>query len=148
VPLPSFTKTGDLPPGIHRATLRETLERFGTDFPRRKILALRLERIYRLALETGYLARFVIFGSFVTDKSEPNDVDVFMLMEDAFDVGQLTGESRLLFDHAMAQIHFGCSIFWIRRLAALDGEQTTIAYWQIKRDGKQRGVVEIPVEEL
>ena len=47
-------------------------------------MALRLERIYRLASQTGYLARFVVFGSFVTTKPRPNDVDVFMLMEDTF----------------------------------------------------------------
>jgi len=49
----------------------------------------------------------------------------------------------LLFDHAAAQAHFGASVFWLRRLAALGGEQETIEYWQIKRDGGQRGIVEI-----
>lgn len=143
MPLPSFTETGELPVGIHRASLREILGRFGTETLKRKVLALRLERIYRLASETGYLARFVVFGSFVTAKPEPNDVDVFMIMEDSFDVGQLTGEARLLFDHAASQAHFGGSIFWVRRLAALNGEQAAIEYWQIKRDGSQRGIVEI-----
>jgi hypothetical protein len=45
--------------------------------------------IYALARSTGQLARFIIFGSFVTAKREPNDVDIFMLMEDAFDAQQL-----------------------------------------------------------
>lgn len=143
MPLPPFTASGDLPAGIHRATLRETLDRFGTGSPKRKVRALRLERIYRLASKTGHLARLVVFGSFVTAKPEPNDMDVFMLMEDTFDAGQLTGELRLLFDHATAQSHFGGSVFWVRRLAALNGEQTAIEHWQIKRDGGQRGIVEI-----
>jgi len=143
VPLPSFNKNVDLSVGIHRASLKETLKRFGTKTVKRKVLGLRLERIYRLVSETGQLARFIVFGSFVTSKPEPNDVDVFILMEDTFDVNQLTGEARLIFDHAAAQTHFGASIFWIRRLAALNGEQATIEYWQIKRDGKQRGIVEI-----
>ncbi len=143
MPLPPFNANGDLPPGIYLARLRETLDRFGTGLPTRMLMALRLERIYRLASETGQLARFVVFGSFVTAKPEPNDVDVFMLMEDTFDVGQLTGESSLLFDHSTAQSHFGGSVFWLRRLAALNGEQTAVEYWQIKRDGSQRGIVEI-----
>ena len=143
MPLPSFNKNGDLSVGIHRASMQETLKRFGTKTIKRKALASRLERIYRLAFETGQLARFIVFGSFVTAKPEPNDVDVFILMEDTFDVGQLTGEARLIFDHAAAQAHFGASIFWIRRLAALNGEQATIEHWQIKRDGNQRGIVEI-----
>jgi len=85
VPLPSFTETGDLPVGIHVASLHETLKRFGTKTTKRKTLAIRLERIYQLASETGQLAKFTVFGSFVTAKSEPNDVDVFMLMENTFD---------------------------------------------------------------
>ncbi|ODS34213.1 MAG: hypothetical protein SCARUB_00587, partial [Candidatus Scalindua rubra] len=49
----------------------------------------------------------------------------------------LSAESRLLFDHAVAQNHFGGSVFWMRHLASLDGEQTNIEHWQIKRDGSQ-----------
>ena len=33
--------------------------------------------------------------------------------------------------------------FWIRRAAALGGEDATIAHWQIKRDGTKRGILEI-----
>lgn len=143
MPLPPLVGGGDLPPGVHRATLRETLERFGTASPQRRLIALRLERIHRLASATEHLARFVVFGSFVTAKPEPNDLDVFLLMADTFDAGQLVGEPRLLFDHAAAQAHFGASVFWLRRLAALGGEQETIAHWQLKRDGGKRGVVEI-----
>ena len=146
MPLPPFTEDGDLPPGVHRATLRETLERFGAASVQCKVVALRLERIYQLAQATGHLARFVVFGSFVTAKPEPNDVDVFLLMEDAFDAGRLAGDARLLFDHAAAQSHFGASVFWIRRLAALGGEQETIEYRQVKRDGNYRGIVEIVLE--
>ena len=146
--LPPFIETGDLPYGIHRATLREILDHFGTGSPRRRVNALRLERIYRLAAATGYMKRFVVFGSFVTTKPEPNDIDVFMLMEDTFDVDQLTGESRLLFDHVVAQTYFGSSIFWLRCLAALQGEEVAIEQWQIKRDGTERGIVEIIQEPL
>ena len=67
-------------------------------------------------------------------------------MEDTFDASQLTGEARLIFEHAGAQAHFGASVFWLRRLAALNGEQGTIEYWQIKRNGSQRGIVEITSE--
>ena len=106
----------------------------------------RLERIYRLAIRTGQLARFVVFGSFVSAKREPADVDVFLLMENGFDMGELGGEARILFDHPAAQAHFGASMFWLRRLAARGGEEQTIADWQIKRDGTRRGIIEI-VEE-
>jgi uncharacterized protein DUF6932 len=147
VPLPPLLGSGDLPAGVHRVSLHETLERFGTASSRRKLIALRLERIHRLVSATGHLARFVVFGSFVTAKAEPNDVDVFLLMADTFDAGRLVGEARLIFDHAAAQTYFGGSVFWLRRLAAFGGEQETVEYWQLRRDGGKRGVVEITPEQ-
>jgi hypothetical protein len=141
--LPEFNEQGDLPSGIYQAALSKVIERFGVATARRQLLALRLERIYQLASATRQLARFIVFGSFITNKLEPNDVDVFMIMEDSFDYSQLSGETRLLFDHPTAQTHFGSSVFWVRRLAALGGEQATIEHWQIKRNGDLRGIIEI-----
>lgn len=116
--LPSIAKTGDLPQGVHHASLREVLNQFGQ-------------------------ATFIVFGSFVTAKPEPNDVDVFLVMHDTFDLNQVTGEARLLFDHPAAQAHFGASIFWLRQLAALPNEEEAVLGWQLKRDGARRGIVEV-----
>lgn len=146
VPLPPFNKFGDLPVGVHVATLREIRARFGAETPQRRRVFLRLERIHGIARATGHLWRMVVFGSFVTSKPGPNDVDVFLLMADTFDVTQVAGETRLLFDHLAAETHFGASVFWLRRMATLDGEQTAVEYWQIKRDGQLRGIVEIDLE--
>ncbi len=85
--LPPFKKDGDLPLGVYRVTLRETLRRFRKGSRQRFAVTQRLERIYRVAVSTGHLARFVVFGSFVSTKREPADVDVFLLMEDTFDMG-------------------------------------------------------------
>ena len=141
--LPAFNEFGDLPAGIHKTTFDKFLFRFASTSPKRKILALRLERIYQIALETGLLVRFIVFGSFITEKVNPNDVDVFMLMDDDFDFSKMMGETRLLYDHNLAQSHFGCSVFWVRCESAFEGEEETIGYWQIKRDGTYRGIVEI-----
>lgn len=147
MPLPAGSATtGDMPSGVHRATLREVLDRFGTGSNSRRRMALRLNRIHRLAAGTGQVARFIVFGSFVTAKANPNDVDVFLVMEDTFDVSGLTGDARLLFDHQEAQSQFGASVFWVRRLAALGGEKQAIEFWQLKRDGTKRGIVEIQPE--
>jgi hypothetical protein len=64
-------------------------------------------------------------------------------MEDTFDVSQLSGKTVLIFDHVATQNYEGASIFWIRRLAALEGEEATVAHWQLKRDGSQREIVEV-----
>ena len=141
--LPLFTGSGDLPLGVHSASLGDVLDRFGASSAQREALAFRLEHIYQVARASGHLARFVVFGSFVTAKLEPNDVDVFLLMEDTFDASRLTGEAQVLFDHAGAQALFGASVFWLRRLAAFEGEQKTIEYWQVKRGNGRRGIVDI-----
>jgi hypothetical protein len=146
VSLPAFQPDGDLPVAVHQATLVEVLARFGAGSDQRKAVASRLERVYQIARGTGHLARFVIFGSFVTSKAEPGDVDVFLLMEDSFASSELTGDARVLFDHAAAQNHFGASVFWLRRLAAFASEQTAIEDWQVKRGGGKRGIIEIILE--
>ena len=99
--LPDLNEDGDLPPGVHRATLGDVVHRFATT-ARRAALARRLQRIYQLARSTGQLVRFIVFGSFITAKPEPNDVDIFLLMEDSFDVRQVSPEARLVFDHSAA----------------------------------------------
>ena len=64
-------------------------------------------------------------------------------MEDSFDVEEMTGESAAIFNHFITQNYEGVSIFWIRLLAALDGEEAATSYRQLKRDGKKRGIVEV-----
>jgi hypothetical protein len=89
MPLPEMTNSGELPLGVHQVTLQETLERFAVGHPQRIAVGERLERIHHLAAATGHLARCVLFGSFVTEKPQPNGVDVFLVMDDSFDGDQL-----------------------------------------------------------
>lgn len=78
---PEFDDNGDLPVGIHQATIDEVVRHFGAGSLQRRLVAQRLERIFKLAISTGEVARFIVFGSFVTAKPEPGDVDIFMLGE-------------------------------------------------------------------
>jgi len=67
-------------------------------------------------------------------------------MDDAFDGDALQDESAVLFDHAAADAHFGASVFWVRRLAAIGGEQAMVEYRQARRGGGRRGIIEIEEE--
>lgn len=140
---PEFNEAGDLPPGVHRATLKEVLDLFGASGAHRAIVARRLAHIHALATETGGVTRFIVFGSFVTSKASPNDVDIFLVMDDGFDVRKVEGEARHVFDHMAAHNLLGASIFWIPRAACMGGESAAIGDWQIKRDGTRRGIVEV-----
>lgn len=140
---PAFDRNGDLPAGVFRATLTEVLEHFGTGTLQRRLIGQRLEHIYTLAVSTGQLARFAVFGSFVTAAPHPNDIDIFLIMTDTFEAHRVQGEAAVLFDHPAAQNVEGASVFWIRQLAALGGEDEALAHWQTKRDHTRRGIVEV-----
>jgi hypothetical protein len=146
--LPEFNEEGDLPVGIHRATFEEVLERFGQGTPQRHLVALRLVRIHKLAFETGKLLRFVIFGSFITAKPAPNDVDIILVMADDFDMDECAEQTRPLFEHMRAHEVFGASVFSVRPLTVLlESVDQFLGYWQVKRDKGQRGIVEVILEE-
>jgi hypothetical protein len=142
--LRDFNANGDLPPGVHRAAWTEVVGRFGGAAGQRELCTRRLAYLHELARRTGCLQRFVIFGSYVTAKANPNDVDVILIMDDAFRLENCPMESRALFDHAVAQARYGASVFWTRP-ALLIGEtvEKFIEYWQIKRGGGQRGIVDV-----
>ncbi len=106
-----------------------------------------LTRLYQLVASTGQLARFVVFGSFVTAKADPHDIDILLLMEDTFDLASVTGEAALVFQHLEAQARFGASVFWTRRSGAMGGERAMIEYWQVRREGGRRGIIEIVGEK-
>src|SRR3712207_3407200 len=102
MPLPDFNESGDLPQGRHGASLDEVLARFGGGTPQRIAVTDRLRLIYALALAAGHLDRVVIFGSYVSDVAEPNDIDVILVMRNDFATENCPAESLVLFDHARA----------------------------------------------
>jgi predicted nucleotidyltransferase len=144
MPLPAFNEFGDLPEGTYPASLDEVVSRFGSGSAQRRAVTDRLRRVYGLALSTGYLDRVLVFGSYVSDASEPNDVDVILVMRNDFRSEDCPAEAAVLFDHARAQDELGASVFWVRPDMLL-GEplEQFLAFWQIKRDGRRRGVVEV-----
>jgi len=144
MPLPEFNEVGDLPPGVHQVTLNEVVERFGVTQGQRGLCTRRLLHVYALAQLTGHVQHFIIFGSYVTVKPDPNDVDVVLVMDEAFHLEDCPIEVRGLFDHAVAQARYGASIFWVRP-GLLIGEslEDFVISWQIKRDGSRRGIVEV-----
>lgn len=145
--LPAFDSRGDLPVGVHPATLTEVRARFGAGPLQRELVTASLLQVYELAKQTGKLLRCVIFGSYVTAKPAPNDVDILLVMTDDFEVSSCDEQTEPLFDHLRAQQMFGASVFSVRPSTAFGmSVDEFIAYWQIKRDQSQHGIVEI-IEE-
>ena len=77
--IPPLRPDGYLPEGVHLASEAEVTFRFGSANQRRRQLALRVRRWIDLA-RAVHATRLLIDGSFVTEKSRPDDVDAVILL--------------------------------------------------------------------
>jgi predicted nucleotidyltransferase len=143
--LPSLNDHGELPEGVYQATLAKVIAEFGTGTPQRQAVTARLLHLYNLVKATNHLERFIIFGSYVTTKAAPNDVDIFLVMAEAFDVIDWGEETRTVFAHAQAQSRFGASVFWVTRSTSGPNIESLLTAWQTTRDQTRRGIVEVIV---
>jgi hypothetical protein len=142
--LPEFDSRGDLPDGLHEASLPEVAARFGQASDARQELTKLLQRIYQLAAGTGKLDRFVIFGSYVTTQPEPRDVDVVLVMKDNFSLAACDERTQVIFDHQRAEDELGASVFWLCPSVLLRGSlDDFLLGWGTKRDLSRRGIVEV-----
>jgi hypothetical protein len=142
--MPLFNAQGDLPSGVYRATLAEILERFGHGAPQRVTVTEWLQRVIALAQGTGKLEHVFIWGSYVTDKPEPGDIDLFLVMALDFMSNDYTDTTRSVFDSATAERTLGATVFWMN---SREGTEPRVAsfleQFQIRRDGGRRGIVEV-----
>jgi hypothetical protein len=146
--LPEFKNFGDLPEGIHKASFVEVVDCFGQGTPQRQLVTERLKHIYSLSRATGKLECFVIFGSYITAKPDPQDVYIILVMSDDFAERDVDADVFPVFDHLQAQEKPGASLFVIRSAFIL-GETVDefLAQWQIKRDLSKRGIIELILED-
>ena len=144
MPLPELDSYGDLPIGVHQASLDEVIARFGHGTSQRQLVTTRLLRVLKLAEGTGKLERFIIFGSYVTAKPNPNDVDIILIMRDDFREPECDEETAPVFHHLRAQAELGASVFWTAPCGVLlETVDQFIEHWQVKRDHSRHGIVEV-----
>jgi hypothetical protein len=141
--LPVLTGEGDLPPGVHVADWQEFKARFGGSSSRRAWLSGRLRALLALAATNGKLRRVFIWGSFVTAKAAPRDLDILLIMDEDFEVDGIAAPAQAVFDSVRAKLLFESDVFWAR--ASIGHE--TLALWldtyQISRSFRKRGIVEL-----
>jgi hypothetical protein len=137
--LPAFDGTGNLPPGIYQVSTQEIISRFCQGEVREHWGHV-LQEILGLARSTEQLEAVYIFGSFVTAKTAPADLDLFLVMSSDFSSNAVEGRARLVFDRSRAAIVWGSCIYWI---TARTDRAPFLAAWQLRRDGGQRGIVEV-----
>jgi hypothetical protein len=102
-----------------------------------------LERVYELARHTDAVQRLIIFGSYITAEPNPQDVDIFLVMQGAFQPGDAPPEAQGLIRHGPAQRKWGASIFWVNAETSFADTEDLIIGWQTRRDLQRRGIVEV-----
>ncbi|MFQ6044630.1 MAG: hypothetical protein ACE5PV_27570 [Candidatus Poribacteria bacterium] len=141
--IPDFNDLGDLPAGIHKASIDEIINAFGSGSPQREALTRQFTEIIDLACSTGQLCEVFIFGSYITVKLAPNDIDLLLIMSAEFDSEDVVGRERLIFDAMAAQHLFNASIWWITQLTEPSTRNLILEQIQMRRDGNRRGIVEV-----
>ena len=111
MPLPNLNHAGELPEGIHPATIDEVVVQFGSGTEQRKIVTEHLKCIYQLAKETGHLQQFLIFGSYITAKPNPNDIDVVIIFDDDFDVAACREDVKKTLEPSTGSNSIRCQCF-------------------------------------
>ena len=142
-----FQKDGNLPKGLYKATLHEVREVFGTGSARRKLLIGNLENIIELAKSTGKLERVILWGSFVSNKEFPQDIDLLLIMRDDFDVDANPPEVKRMFDYAQGRIAFNADMFWTKSSIGEEVIDLWLETYQMTRDFESRGIVEVMISD-
>jgi hypothetical protein len=141
--LPELTDDGELPAGVHVANWQDFQTRFCRSSPRRVWLADRLKTLLQLAGSSRELRRVFVWGSFVTAKTTPGDLDVLLLMDEGFEADRLAEPAQAVFDSVRARLLFQADVFWARVSIGNETINLWLETYQTSRDFRKRGIVEL-----
>ena len=127
-----------------RKTGREV---FGTGSAKRKLLIGNLENIIELAKSTGKLERVIIWGSFISNKDFPQDIDLLLIMRGDFDVDSNPPQVKGVFDYVQGRIAFNADIFWTKSSIGEEAIDLWLETYQMARDFESRGIVEVTIND-
>ena len=106
-----------------------------------------LENIIDLAKSTGNLKRVIVWGSFVSDKEFPKDIDLLLIMSDDFDVNAKSSAVKRVFDYIQGRILFNADIFWTKSSIGEEAINLWLETYQMTRDFESRGIVEVMIND-
>lgn len=143
VVLPELTAEGELPPGVHIADWQEFQSRFCSSSPRRAWLSGRFRALLELAATGGELRRVFVWGSFVTSKPAPRDIDILLIMDEDFEAARMSASAQAVFDSVRAKLLFESDVFWARVSIGDEMLDLWLDTYQISRSFRKRGIVEV-----
>jgi predicted nucleotidyltransferase len=141
VVLPELTNHGELPPGVHIADWHEFESCFGGWSPRRVWLFRPVAD--QLAASGGGLRRVFVWGSFVTAKPTPRDLDILLIMSENFEADRMSARAQAVFDSTRAKLLFEADVFWARASIGHELLDLWLDTYQTSRSFRKRGIVEL-----
>jgi hypothetical protein len=142
MPIPEFNDSGNLPTGIYRASWQEVEAKLAFNERRRELL----QGIKRACepLKMVGCPRIFIGGSFATNKEFPGDFDICW-QDDTVDFLQLQNLDPVLLNfknkRAAQKAKYGGELF--PASISADGYKTYLEFFQIDRNGEEKGIVAI-----
>jgi predicted nucleotidyltransferase len=130
---------------IQTASLEEIRQRFGTATARRQFLFGRLQALINHLLATGSLKHVYLFGSFVSGKASPNDVDLFAVMEAGFTTAHLSGTALEAFQHDRCKIRYHADVFWVTSAIGEERISDLLDVFSRNREKQQQPIIEVKV---
>jgi hypothetical protein len=130
--IPAFDESGYLPPGVHRATMDEIVQRFGRESELRRAQMESIGWMFEIALRAG-VQRIVLNGSFVSDIIEPNDVDCVLLFAPGV---RKSGR-------AFKELRIGLPFLDIKLVGSEDFDVYVNEFFGADRFGNPKGMIEV-----
>lgn len=137
VVIPEFDEMGNLPPGVHNATLEEVQIRFAITSHRQSLFEA-LSKVIDI-LRNANCSEVYLNGSYITHKAEPGDYDLVYEpagMAETDDWGALL---RLEMDERK-KLHYGDIFIHMPSPPAF---MNYITFWQTDRDDNPKGIIRI-----
>jgi hypothetical protein len=144
--IPAFDENGNLPPGAHEASWEEFVDRFGRSAHRRRLIGGMKAAL--LSFKIAGCKRVFVDGSFVTEKSFPNDYDACW-DEDGVDPLKLDPVLLRFENRRAAQKAKYLGEFFPSQSHAITSRRTFIQFFQTdKNTGDQKGIVVLDLLRL
>lgn len=130
-----------LSPGFHRFSFGDLPHTFVSPFAdsqRRPMLLAGLNKFLEELAALAIKGDLWFDGSFVTEKSEPDDIDLVVVLDPA-SVAGLTPEQQLsvqhLFDNPTSKAKYNCDVYCVS-----SADEVLVSYWRgwfgFRRDGR------------
>jgi len=144
MPPPELDADGLLPPGIHAAAFAEIRARFGAGLPARERQTELLRQIVEAAKAYPTIKRVLLWGSFASSKSEPNDLDYSIIVSVDHDETRVSSEHNRFFLPFDARLFYGADRNYLVIKDYPLGEYVERMDFLCRtRRGRPRGILEI-----